>query len=290
MAHRAYKSIHEPMAVPDGFTLEPTKGNPASEEPSDYTTVLIPLTTEQAKFMTTVATKEAHRVDKIPGYMRALTLGFIGVFYSYSIRDAVGYMSWLIHSGHDSTEDMSNCYTYRVSLHTAEILQRVYEKNISIFNRGYIGLVLQLHERHTWVMTEIERNTGTFFRIGGDIRNLYRSYNLENGYMVLQHIVINIEQMLGVEDKFDRKHAGFSMAINQYTYAAIQAVPEPLRTRLFHYILEKKLQLSGEATTLAPGQAGYSDQRMREMDSAVILSQHNGYKMMHSKRIQEENN
>ena len=95
---------------------------------------------------------------------------------------------------------------------------------------------------------------------------------------------------MGVEDKFDRKHAGFSTAINQYTYAAIQAVPEPLRTRLFHYILENKLQLSGEATILAPGQAGYSDQRMREVDSAVILSQHNGYKMMHSKRIQEENN
>ena len=28
-------------------------------------------------------------------------------------------------------------------------------------------------------MTEIERNTGTFFRISGDIGNLYRSYNLE---------------------------------------------------------------------------------------------------------------
>ncbi|CAJ1381172.1 unnamed protein product [Effrenium voratum] len=91
-------------------------------------------------------------------------------------------------------------------------------------------------------MTEIERNTGTFFRIGGDIRNLYRSYNLENGYMVLQHIVINIEQMLGVEDKFDRQHAGFSMAINQYTYAATQAVPEPLRTRLFRYSCQERLQ------------------------------------------------
>ena len=62
------------------------------------------------------------------------------------------------------------------------------------------------------------------------------------------------------------------------------------RTRLFHYILENKLQLSGEAIILAPGQAGYSDQRMREVDSAVILSQHNGYKMMHSKQIQKENN
>ena len=229
-----------------------------------------------------------HRVDKIPGYMRAPTLGFIGMFYS--IMDAVGYMSWLIHSGHDSTDDMSNCYVYRVSLHTAEILQRVCEKKISVFNRGYIGLALQLHEHHTWIMTEIERNTGTFFRTSADITNLYRSYNLENGYMVLQHIILNIEKMLGVEDKFDRKHAGFSMAITQYTYASIRAVPGPLRTRLFHYILENKLQLSGDATILSPGQAGYSDQRMREVDSAVILSQHNGYKMMHSKRIQEENN
>ena len=136
-------------------------------------------------------------------------------------------------------------------------------------------------------MTEVERNTGTFFRISGDIRNLYRSYNLENGYMVLQHIILSIEQMLDVEDKFDRKHAG---AITQYIYASIQAVPEPLRTRLFHYILENKLQLAGDATVLAPGQAGYSDQCMREVDSAVILSQHDSYKMMHSKRIQEENN
>ena len=151
---------------------------------------------------------------------------------------------------------MSNCYIYRVSLHTAEILQRVYEKKISIFNRGYIGLALQLHEHHTWIMTEVERNTGTFFRISGDIR---RSYNLENGYMVLQHIILNIEQMLDVEDKFDRKHASFSMAMTQYTYALIQAVPEPLRTWLFHYILENKLQLAGDATVLAPGQAGYSD-------------------------------
>ena len=153
--------------------MEPTEGNPAyiaPEEPSDYTTVLIPLTTEQAKFMTTVATRKAHRVDKIPGYMRAPTLGFVGMFYS--IMDAVGNMSWLIHSGHDSTDDMSNYYIYRVSLHTAQILQRVYEKKISIFNRGYIGLVLQLHEHHTWIMTEVERNTGAFFRISGDTRNL----------------------------------------------------------------------------------------------------------------------
>ena len=137
------------------------------------------------------------------------------------------------------------------------------------------------------------KNKGKYNRgkgISGDIRNLYRSYNLENGYMVLQHIILNIAQMLDVEDKFDRKHAGFSMAITQYTYASIQAVPEPLRTRLFHYILENKLQLVGDATVLAPGQAGYSDQCMREVDSAVILSQHNSHKMMHSKRIQEENN
>ena len=40
--------------------------------------------------------------------------------------------------------------------------------------------------------------------------------------MVLQHIILNIEQMLDVKDKFDRKHAGFS----------------------FHYILENKLQLA----------------------------------------------
>ena len=72
MAHRAYRMV---------------------EEPSDYTTVLIPLTTEQAKFMTTVATKEAHRVNKTPSYTRAPTLGFVGMFYS--IVDAVGYMSWL---------------------------------------------------------------------------------------------------------------------------------------------------------------------------------------------------
>ena len=80
----------------------------------------------------------------------------------------------------------------------------MYEKKISIFNRGYIGLVLQLHEHHTWVMTEIERNTGTFFRIGGDIRNLYRSYNLEMATWFCSTSL-----------------STFSMAINQHTYAAI---------------------------------------------------------------------
>ena len=221
-------------------------------------------------------------ISLLPGYMRAPTLGFIGMFYS--IMDAVGFMSWLIHSGHDSTDDMSNCYIY--SRYTQPKSCSVCTRRRFPFSSAATSDLCYSYMN----ITKIERNTGTFFRISGDIRNLYRSYNLENGYMVLQHIILNIAQMLGVEDKFDRKHAGFSMAINQYTYAAIQAVQEPLRTRLFHYILENKLQLSGDATILSPGQAGYSDQRMREVDSAVILSQHNGYKMMHSKQIQEENN
>ena len=54
MAHRAYKTLHPQMMVPDGFTLGavdvivPT----TPEEPQGYTTVLIPLAVEQYNFVT----------------------------------------------------------------------------------------------------------------------------------------------------------------------------------------------------------------------------------------------
>ena len=115
MAHRAYKTLHPRMMVPDGFTLEtvdvvvPT----SPEEPQDYTTVLIPLTLEQYTFMTTVTT-EQNQVQKIPGYMRCPTLGFVGMLCS--IMDCIGYISWLIHEGHDSTVDLGTFFVYKLSL------------------------------------------------------------------------------------------------------------------------------------------------------------------------------
>ena len=73
MAHRAHKTLHPQMMVPDGFALEkvdvivPT----TPEEPQDYTTVLVPLIVGQYNFMTTTVTTEQNQVQKIPGYMRS---------------------------------------------------------------------------------------------------------------------------------------------------------------------------------------------------------------------------
>ena len=132
-----------------------------------------------------------------------------------------------------------------------------------------------MHEHHTWVTTEIERNTGTFFRIGGDIRNLHRSYNVENGHMLLQHIVINIEHMFGLEDKLDRKHAS----------------PWPLiSTPMLRY--RRCLSLFVHGSSITSWRTSSSCQERpkswprdrqatatsacREVDSALILSQHSG--------------
>ena len=184
MAHRAYKTLHPQMMVPDRFTLEPVDVivPTTPEEPQDLTTVLIPLAVEQYNFMTTTVTQ------KIPGYMRCLTLGFVGMLHS--IMDCIGYISWLIHEGHDSTVDLGTFFVYKLSLQTAELFQKVYEKRITVFNRGYIGQVLQLHK------TPTERASGIFYKLTGHITNLYKNYNLTKDYIILQHIIIPIEKVL----------------------------------------------------------------------------------------------
>ena len=129
VAHRAYKTLHPQMTVPDGFTLEPVDVivPTTPEEPQDYTTVLIPLTVEQRNFMTTTVTTEQNQVQKVPGYMRCPTL--VGMLYS--IMDCIGYISWLIHEGHDSTVDLGALFVYKLSLQTAELFQKVYVKRIA---------------------------------------------------------------------------------------------------------------------------------------------------------------
>ena len=105
--------------------------------------------------MTTTVTTEQDQVHKIPGYMRRPTLGFVGMLYS--IMDCVGNISWLI------------------SLQTAELFQ-VYEKRITVFNRGYIGQVLQLHKECTWNLTPTELAFGIFYKLTGRITNLHENY------------------------------------------------------------------------------------------------------------------
>ena len=39
---------------------------------------------------------------------------------------------------------------------------------------------------------------------------------------------------------------------------------------------------------LIPGQIGYSDQRLQEVDSTVILSQQQGYKLLNKNKIMGE--
>ena len=63
--------------------------------------------------------------------------------------DCLGYISWLIHEGLGNTANMSAFFVYKDKLQTDELFQKVYEKKITVFNRGYIGQVLQLHQECT---------------------------------------------------------------------------------------------------------------------------------------------
>ena len=156
-----------------------------------------------------------------------------------------------------------------------------------MFNRG-IGQVLQLHQDCTWTLSLIEKASGSLYKVKGHITNLYKNYNLTKDYMVLQHIIIPIQKVLDTEDPLDRIHAGFSMAFSYHTYPAVQAISEPLRTRVIEYIVQHGIQLSGNNMALIPGQIGYSDQRLQEVDSTAILSQQQGYKLLNKKKIMGE--
>ena len=99
----------------------------------------------------------------------------------------------------DSTADLSTFFVYKVSLHTHELLQKMYEKKVTVFNRGYIGQVLQLHQECTWFLSTIEKASGTFFKVKGHI-NFLMNYNLTR---ILQHMGIPIQQVLDTDNILD---------------------------------------------------------------------------------------
>ena len=67
----------------------------------------------------------------------------------YRFMDCVGYMSWLTHAGLDSTLDMTTFYILKVNLQTDELFQKVYQKQVTLFNRDYTSAVLQLQRTCT---------------------------------------------------------------------------------------------------------------------------------------------
>ena len=54
------------------------------------------------------------------------------------------------------------------------------------------------------------------------------------------------------------------------------------------YIVQHGVRLMGNSTDLIPGQIGFSGQRLQEVDSAMILSQHQGYKLLNKKKIMDD--
>ena len=98
------------------------------------------------------------------------------------------------------------------------------------------------------------------------------------------------QTVLGTDNPLDRVRAGFSMALSYCTYPAVQAINEPLKTKITEYIVKHGIQLGGNSMALVPGQIGYSDQKRQEMDSSVILSQQQGYRLLNKKRIMKEEN
>ena len=78
------------------------------------------------------------------------------------------------------------------------------------------------------------------------------------------------------------------MPLNHHTYPAVQTISEPLKTMVIEYIVQHGIQLMGNSTDLIPGQTGYSDQRLQEIDSAMILSQHQGYKLLNKNKVMDD--
>ena len=125
MDHRAYKTLHMPLTVPDGFTVEQV--GPMLVGPMLRITLrMIPLTMEQYNFATVAATSQPWRYRR----SRSPTLGFIGMLYS--LMDCMGYFSWMTHEGLDSTLDMTTFYILKVSLQTDELFQKVYQNQVTL--------------------------------------------------------------------------------------------------------------------------------------------------------------
>ena len=265
MDHRAYKTLRMPLAVPEGFTVEQVGSNPTT--PANRQDCI----EEQYKFITTAAASQPGEIHKIPGYMRSPTLGFIQMLYS--LMDCVGYISWLMHEGLDSTLDMTTFYIFKVNLQTDELFQKVYQKQVTLFNRGYISA---LQHTCTWTLSTIEK-------VQGHMTNFYQRYNL-----ILQHVVIPMETVLKKYLDLDRAHAALTMALHHYSYAAVQPIAEPLRTIVIQYIVEHGMQLTGSGTILVAGQVGHSE-KLQDIDGTTTLSQQQGYRLLNKKRLLDDN-
>ena len=99
------------------------------------------------------------------------TLGFVGVLYGFV--ECLGLVDVCV----DSTADMSTVFVYKSSLQTDELFQKVYETRVTLFNRGCIGQVLQLHQDCTWTLSPIEKASGSL-------------HNVTKDYMALRHIIL----------------------------------------------------------------------------------------------------
>ena len=52
--------------------------------------------------------------------------------------------------------------------------------------------------------------------------------------------------------------------------------------------MQHGIQLCGNNMALIPGQVGYSDQQLREVDSAAILAQQERYRLLNKKKLTGE--
>ena len=104
------------------------------------------------------------------------------------IMDCIGYITWLIHEGHDSTTDMGTFFVYKLSR------RRLQFSIVDTSDRfcSYTGVYM--------VLTPTEQASGIFYKLTGHITNLCRN--------------IPVERVLNTKDSLDRIHAGFLMALN----------------------------------------------------------------------------
>ena len=108
----------------------------------------------------------------------------------YSLMDCVGYISWLTHEGLDSTLDMTTFYIPKVNLQTDELFQKVYQKQVTLFNRGQ-ATSAQSSNYYTLAhgpCRPSRRASGTIIKVQGHITKFYQRYNLTRSFAILQHI------------------------------------------------------------------------------------------------------
>ena len=120
---------------------------------------------------------------------------------------------------------MTTFYIFKVNRQTDELFQKVYQKQVTWFNRGYISAVPQLQHTCKWTLSTVEKASGTIIKVQGHITNFYQRYNLMRNFATRSHPLNNL-------DPLKRIDAGLTMALHHYSYAAVQSIAEPLRTRV----------------------------------------------------------